>query len=99
MRTGAARTDLEQSDLVDAGDRAAAGADLDELDRRNPDRQPAALHESFLACRLERVRRERLAAVHERQLRGRPAHVEGQQVAVAVLTAEEGRRERAGRGP
>jgi hypothetical protein len=34
LGTGTARPDLEQTELVDAGDTAAAGADLDQLDGR-----------------------------------------------------------------
>src|SRR3989454_12713217 len=71
VRARAPRADLEQPDLVDGGDGAAAGADLDQLDGGDADRQPAALHETLLPRGLERVRGERLAAVHERELGGR----------------------------
>ena len=96
VRARAARADLEQPDLVDGGDGAAAGADLDQLDGGDADRQPAALHETLLPRGLERVRGERLAAVHERELGGRAPHVEREQVAAAVLAAEERGGQRAG---
>src|SRR5205823_2123713 len=62
LGAGAARPDLQEPDLVHVRDRAAAGADLDQLDRRDADRQAAALDEPLLARRLEAVRRARLAA-------------------------------------
>ena len=93
-RTGlgarAPRPDLEEADLVHPGDAAAAGADLDQLDRRDADRQAAALHEALLARRLEAVGRQRLAFVDERELGRGAAHVEGQHPAIAVGAAEEG---------
>ncbi len=61
----APRPDLEEADLVHRGDAAAAGADLDQLDRRDADGQAAALHEALLARRLEAVGRQRLAFVDQ----------------------------------
>jgi hypothetical protein len=40
LRARAARTDGDASERVDAGNRAAAGADLHHLDHRNAQRQP-----------------------------------------------------------
>src|SRR5882724_8119526 len=40
VRARAARADLEQPDLVDGGDGAAAGPDLDQLDGGDADGQP-----------------------------------------------------------
>src|SRR5205807_8175952 len=96
VRARAARADFQQTDLVDGGDRAAAGADLDQLDGGDADRQPAALHEALLARGFEGVGGERLAAVDERELGGGAAHVEREQVAVAVFAAEEGGGQRPG---
>ena len=75
--------------------RAAAGADLDQLDGGDADRQPAALDEALLPRRLEAVGGERLAAVDQGELGGGAAHVEGEQIAAAVGAAEEGGGERA----
>ena len=47
--------DLQQTELVDAGQAAAAGADLDEVDRRHRDREARALLEAVDAGDLERV--------------------------------------------
>src|SRR5215468_6601059 len=46
VRSGAARADLEQPDLVHVRDAPASRADLDQLDRRDADGQPAALDEA-----------------------------------------------------
>ena len=94
----APRPDLEEPDLVHGGDAAAARADLDQLDRRDPDGQAAAFHEALLARRLEAVGRQRLALVHERELGGGAAHVEREQLPAAVGAAEERAGERAGSG-
>jgi hypothetical protein len=93
-RTGlgarAPRAHLEQPDLVDLGDAAAARADLDQLDGGDADGQARALDEAPLARGLEAVRGQGLAAVHEGELRRRAAHVEGEEIAAAVRRAEEG---------
>src|SRR3712207_8623224 len=47
--------------------RAAAGADLDQLDGGNLDRQPRPAQEPLLPRRLESIRDERLAAIDQRQ--------------------------------
>src|SRR4029450_7408132 len=78
MRPGAARSHLEEADLVDLRDTAAPRADLDQLDGGDADGEAAALDEAALSRRLEAVRRQRLAAVNERELGGGAAHVEGQ---------------------
>ena len=57
------RADLEQADLVDRRDRAAAGADLDHVDDGRLDRQAGALGEAVHARRLPASGRSR---------RGRP---------------------------
>ena len=87
---GAARlgTDLEQAELVDAGEAAAAGADLDEIDRWHRDREPRALLEAVHAGDLERVREVGLAVLDEAGLGGGAAHVEAQQAVFAHAAGE-----------
>src|SRR4030095_14967682 len=97
MRARAPRPDLQEPDLVHRRDAAAAGTDLDQLDGGEADRQPAALDEAPLARRLEGIRGERLTVVHQRELRGGAAHVEGEHIPGAVRLAEEGGRDGAGR--
>ncbi len=80
--------DLEQTEGVDAGDRAAAGADLDHLDHGQVDRQPGALLEAVAAVDLEAVRQQRLAAGDHRELGGGAPHIEGEQILVAGRGAE-----------
>src|SRR5215510_9993878 len=74
-RSAAARADLEQPDLVHVRDAPASRADLDQLDGRDADGQPAALDEAPLARRFEAVRGERLALVDEGELGRGPPHV------------------------
>ena len=70
--------DLEQAELVDPGERAAAGADLDHFDDRDAHRQTAAFPEAIDAVDLETARGERLEVVDQGKLGGGAAHVEGQ---------------------
>ena len=94
MRARAPRADLQEPDLVHRRDAAAARADLDQLDGGDADGQPAALDEAPLPRGLEAVGGERLAPVHQRELGGGAAHVEGEHVAArAVRPAEEGGRD------
>ena len=78
--------------------RAAAGADLDQLQRRDAHRQAAALDEALLARGLEAVGDRRLAVIDDAELGRGAAHVEGQHVRAAVGGAEMGAR-RARRRP
>ena len=55
----AVRADRDPAHRVDPRDRAAARADLDHLDRRNPHRQAAALEVALGARDLEQPRRDR----------------------------------------
>ena len=64
---GGVRADLQQPDLVDRGDRAAAGADLDHVDDRRLDRQAGALLEAMDARRLPASARSRRAPSSIRQ--------------------------------
>ena len=56
LGAGAVGPDRDALQRVDAGDRAAAGADLDHLDDRDAHRQAAALQEARGAVDLERAR-------------------------------------------
>ena len=95
-RIGARRVgpDLEQSQRVDAGDGAAAGADLDHFDHGEVDRQARALLEAVAAIDLEAVRQERLSPVDDRELGGRPPHIKGKERVVAGRRPERRRRQR-----
>ena len=89
---GALRADLEQPERVDMGDAAAAGADLDHVDRRDGDRQPAAFLEAVAAVDLEQPGDQRLAVLDQAGLGGGAAHVEGHQPVEAERLAHSGRR-------
>src|SRR5947208_523211 len=78
LRAGTQRADLQQADVVEMGNRAAAGADLDQLQGRDAHRQAAALDEAALARDLEAVGDRGLAVVDDAELGGGAAHVEGQ---------------------
>ena len=82
---------------VDAGQRAAAGADLDHLDHGDAHRQAAALHEAVAAVDLEAARGHRLAVVDDADLGGRAAHVEGQDAVDAHVLGDPGRQDHAAR--
>ena len=92
------RADLQQADLVDRGDRAAAGADLDHVDHRRLDRQAGALGEAMHAPRLQHRRDLDAAVLDHAGLRGRAAHVEGDDILLAGQRAEQGGRESAAGG-
>ena len=78
-------------------DRAAAGADLDQLDGRDLHRQAGAAQEALLARRLEAIGDQRLAVVDQRELGRRAAHVEGEHALQSGVAAEPGAGQRAGR--
>ena len=78
-------------------DRAAAGADLDQLDGGDLHRQAGAAQEALLARRLEAVGDQRLAVVDQRELGRRAAHVEGQHALQPGVAAEPGAGQRARR--
>ena len=71
----ALRPDTEPPAGVDPGDRAAAGADLDDVDHRTPDREAGVVP----ADEIGRAQPER-AALDDRAFRRGAAHVEGDQV-------------------
>ena len=62
LGAGRLRPDLQQAELVDAGERSAAGTDLDEVDRRHGAREAGALLEAVGAGDLEHVGQFGLAA-------------------------------------
>jgi len=99
LRAGAVWTDDDPPERVDARDRAAAGADLDHLDHRNAQRQPAALEKAVDPRHLEGARGLRPRLVDETDLRGRSAHVEGYDLIESVLARDAGGEDRAARGP
>ena len=85
---GGIGSDLEQTEGVDASDRAAAGPDLDHLDHGQVDRQPGALLEAVAAVDLEAVGQQRLAAGDHRELGGGAPHIKGKEVLVTGGGAE-----------
>ncbi len=97
LRSGAARADLQQIEAVEMRDAAAPCPDLDQLHRRDIDRQSAARGEAPRASGFELVGDQRLIILDDAQLRGGPAHVEGQHIRDARALAEIGGRDGAGR--
>ena len=91
--------DGDESERVDPGDRAAAGADLDHVDHGDAHRQARAALQPVHAVDLELLRDQRLAALDHAELGRRAAHVERDQIADRAGRAERRRRERAARGP
>ena len=96
----AARADAQQAARVDPRDRAAARADLDEVDDRRPhrvarERQPADAG-SRVAADVVVLRHRRAAALDQADLRGRAAHVEREDVRTAERLAEIRRGDHAG---
>ncbi len=83
------RTDAQQSHLVDRGDRAAAGADLDHVDDRRLDRQAGAFLEAMHARRFHHRRDLGAAVLDQAGLRRGAAHVERDHVGMAGGSAEE----------
>ena len=65
---GRLRPDLQQAEVVDPGERAAAGADLDQVDRRHGDREARALLEAVDAGDLEARSTARARACSMRQV-------------------------------
>ena len=86
---GGVRADAQQPHGVDRGDRAAAGADLDHVDRGGLDRQARALLEAVLAPGLQHRGDLRAAVLDQAGLGGGAAHVEGEQVGVAGPRAQQ----------
>ena len=91
--------DAQQAERIDPGDAAAAGADLDEVHRRRLEKQAAAFLEASHARHLELGGARRLAAGDQRDLGGRAAHVEGENVGRAEPLGEMRGDRDAGSGP
>ncbi|MEJ0070907.1 MAG: hypothetical protein WDO24_21665 [Pseudomonadota bacterium] len=91
FRAGAVRPDLQQPKAVDARNRSAAGADLEQIEDRDRDRNSAAGFEALHPIDFERAGPRRFAVLDEAQLCRRPTHVEGQEVPEVRQLAEEGR--------
>ena len=87
--TRASRPHLEQTELVDLRDAAAASTDLDHVDHRRLDRKPAASLEAMDTRRFHHGGHVRRAALDEARLGGGAPHVEGDHIAIARLSAEE----------
>ena len=94
---GAFRADPQATQGVDAGHRAAPGADLDHLDHRHLDGQTALLPEPVLAVDLELRRDQRIAVRDHAGLGGGAAHVEGEDIVVPEQPAVPGRGQGAAR--
>ena len=75
-RARALRTHGEPTQLIDGGDRAASGADLDHVDDGDAKGEPASLQESIVTGHLERARHLGLIVVEEADLGRGAAHVE-----------------------
>ena len=85
LGAGGIGADADPAQLIDARDRAAAGADLDHLDHRNAQGQAAALGEAIGARHLEQARGLRRAVVDQADLGGGAAHVEAEHAVEAAL--------------
>jgi hypothetical protein len=83
---------FKQPELVDAGEAAAAGADLDEVDRRHRHREARPLLEAVDAGHLEGVGELGLAVLDQARLGGGAAHVEAQQPVLAEARRTRSRR-------
>jgi hypothetical protein len=77
---GAARADAQQAAVVDVGDAAPAGPDLDHVDGWDADGEAAALPELVHARYFHAVALDGAAAAHQRALGRGTTHIEGQQV-------------------
>ena len=99
LRAAALRSDIQCAEIALVRDRATTGADLDQLDRGDLDRQTGAAQETLLARRLEAPGDDRLTVVDQRELGGRPAHVEGQHSLEACIASEPCPGQRPCRGP
>ena len=99
----ALRPDAEQPARVDPRDRAAPGADLDEVDDRRPHRVARERHAADPRARVAAdvvvLRHRRPAVLDQADLRRRAAHVEGEDVGPAERLAEVRRGDHAGGRP
>ncbi len=98
---GAGRPDLQRAARIDPGDRAAAGADLGQVDDRHADRMAGAVHPALGvggAADFILGRHRDFVADDHAGLRRRAAHVEGDQVGATELTSGQGCGDHAGGG-
>src|SRR5262249_32966227 len=93
------RSNGQQTEAVRPRDAATAGADLEQVEHRRLDRDPAARPEAVNAADLELPGPLRLAAQHEARLGGCAAHVEDEQVGHAGRVREPFGEDGAGCGP
>ena len=96
LRAAALGPDIERAEVRLARDRAAARADLDQLDSGDLDRQSGAAQKTLFARGFEAVGDQRLAVVDQGELGGRAAHVEGEYAFQPGVAAEPGAGQRAG---
>ena len=89
--------DLEQAELVHAGDAATPGADLQQVDHRNPQRNAASRLEPLGPRRLEIGAHPGLVVVDQADLGGGAPHVEADDVVALQPARERGRGEGTGR--
>jgi hypothetical protein len=85
IRPGALRAHGNSRRGINGGNRAAAGANLDQLHDRYANRKTAPLPETPGAIDLEQPGNLRLSVGDEANLRGRSAHVEGQDARLIEL--------------
>ena len=101
-RPRAPRPHLERAAGIDPDQRAAAGADLGEVDRRHAEQvagagqEPRPVHDA--AAHLVLGSAGHLAVLDDRRLRRRPAHVERDELAEPDAAGERLRADDAGRG-
>ena len=99
LGAGAVGSDLQQAEVVHAGDRSAARADLHHVDHGRVHRKAAPLPEPADSRRLQHGCDVRLPVLDEGRLRGRPPHVESEEVGVTDRPPGQGARLRATRRP
>ena len=98
FRPGARRSHLDAAEVVHRRDGPAPGPDLDHLDHRNADRQPAPLLEAVAAGHLEGARLQGSSPVDHAQLRGCAPHVVREDVAQLQPSREVACQNRTSRG-
>ena len=79
IRASAFRADLEKAEIIDMGDTAAAGTDLDQVDRRHCHRQAAAFAETVTPVDLEQAGDQGRAVLDQTGLCSGASHIEGHQ--------------------
>ncbi len=95
---GAFRAYFQETQGANRGDAPAPCSDLDHLDDRDFDRQPASFLEAIDPAHLEFVDPQRIAVLDDTSLGGGPPHVEGHDVILPRLLPDPGGSEGASRG-